>query len=143
MFRVILAAICLAASLCSASAQSSGDDSTTWSKPSVGGTIEPQDEDTFQPSGSEEILRHRDFAGKPCLTVSGYARPHTIDPNLYDDVVSLSNSCPRQISVKVCYYESEDCVLVDVPGSERKEVVLGMLPSIKDFKFEFREKFDD
>lgn len=144
MFRVILAAVCFAAFTCSASAQSSGDDSETSSKPSLDGAFGPlDDQNTFKPSGSEDILRHRDFAGKPCLTVAGFTRPHTIDPNLYDDVVSITNSCPRQISVQICYSGTEDCIMVDVPGSESKEAVLGMLPAMKDFSFEFREKFDD
>jgi hypothetical protein len=30
---------------------------------------------------------------------------------------------------------------MEVPGNERKEAVLGTLPSMKDFRFEFREKF--
>ena len=147
MFWVILAVIGLVVSTCSASAQSSGDSSETWSKPAYGGTVAPPDDDPsqnpFNASGSDEILRHRDFAGKPCLVLQGYARAHTIDPNLYDDVVSISNSCPRQISVRVCYYGTEDCISVDVPGTESKEIVLGMLPSMKDFRFEFREKFDE
>jgi hypothetical protein len=97
----------------------------------------------FKPSGPDEVLRHRDFAGKPCLTVNGFARAHTINPNLYDDVISISNSCPRSISVRVCYTGTEDCISVDVPGSEHKEAILGMLPAIKDFDFEFHEKFND
>lgn len=30
---------------------------------------------------------------------------------------------------------------MEVPGSGRKEAILGTLPAAKDFRFEFREKF--
>ncbi len=95
----------------------------------------------LQSSGDQEILRHRDFTGAPCLAVSGSAQPQIIDPDLSDDVITVTNSCPQQIALRVCYYESEDCVPMDVPGGERKEAVLGSSPSATGFRFEFREKF--
>lgn len=30
---------------------------------------------------------------------------------------------------------------MDVPGNERQEAILGIMPAEKDFRFEFREKF--
>lgn len=30
---------------------------------------------------------------------------------------------------------------MEVPGDEHKEAILGTMPSTKDFRFEFREKF--
>jgi hypothetical protein len=30
---------------------------------------------------------------------------------------------------------------MEVPGDERKEAILGTLPAMKDFRFEFRERF--
>jgi hypothetical protein len=32
-------------------------------------------------------------------------------------------------------------VPIEVPGAERKEAILGTLPGVPDFRFEFREKF--
>jgi hypothetical protein len=43
--------------------------------------------------------------------------------------------------MRVCYYESQECIPMEIPGGERKEAILGTLPSTKDFRFEFREKF--
>ena len=144
MFRIIVAAVCLVGVGCSASAQSIGDDSQSPAKPSFAGINGSSDYlQTFKPSSAGEILRHRDFAGQPCLIFEGFARPHTINPNLYDDVVAITNNCPRHISVRLCYTGNDDCISVDVPGSERKEAILGMLPAIKNFSFEFHEKFDN
>jgi hypothetical protein len=96
---------------------------------------------TFNPRGQTDILRHRDFAGKPCLTVSGTARPHIIDRTLYDHVIIASNVCPQHITIRVCYYRTENCIPMDISGGQRKEAILGTLPATKEFGFEFREKF--
>jgi hypothetical protein len=96
---------------------------------------------SLRASGNDEVLRHRDFAGEPCLAVTGFARRHADDPNLYDDVITVLNSCPQRIAMQVCYYESEECIPMDIPGGERKEAILGILPSVEDFRFEFHEKF--
>jgi hypothetical protein len=95
----------------------------------------------FEASGSTEVLRHRSPLGTPCLGVLGNSRPHTTNPNLYDHVVIVTNSCAQRIALRVCYYGTDECVAMEVPGNERREAVLGTLPSVKDFRFEFREKF--
>jgi hypothetical protein len=96
---------------------------------------------SFAPSGGDEILRHRDVYGKPCLLVTGSARARRFSPNLYDHVIAVVNSCHHRIVIRVCYYHSQDCIPMEIPGEERKEAILGTLPSTKDFRFEFREKF--
>jgi hypothetical protein len=114
------------------------------SRPTIGATEgiqAPSETSTFGASGSNDVLRHRNFAGRPCLAVGGYSRPHAIDPHLYDHVIAVTNSCPQQINMTVCYYNSSDCLTVQVPGDARKEAILGTMPSLKDFRFEFREKF--
>lgn len=116
----------------------------TLSAPVVGATDATTSSETppgFQASEGDEILRHRDFAGKPCLVVSGFVRAYAIDPKLYDDVIEVANSCPQRIAVKVCYYQSEDCIPIEVAGGESKEGILGTQPSPPDFRFEFQEKF--
>lgn len=92
-------------------------------------------------SGDAQSQRHKDFTGKLCLDVRGFARAHLVNKNLFDHVVSVQNSCPQQISLSVCYYQSDECVSLDVPGYDHKEVVLGILPAQSDFRFQFREKF--
>ena len=96
---------------------------------------------TFGASAGTEILRHRGPTGKTCLAIAGYARPHTTNPKLYDHVINVTNSCAQRIALRICYYRSQECISVEIPGNEHKEAILGTLPSVKDFRFEFREKF--
>lgn len=144
--RVALGSIWFLANACPASAQSvTSPPLEGLSGPTVGGTsgmrnglrIRP----SFGASSGVAVLRHRDFTGKPCLEINGFARPHISGSNLYDHVVNAINNCPQRIAMQVCYYHSDECVPVDIPGHEHKEVILGSLPSAKDFRFEFREKF--
>jgi hypothetical protein len=114
------------------------------SRPSIGGTQGigiPNEQPTFGASGDAQILRHRGPTGALCLAVGGFARPQTINPRLYDHVIVGVNSCAQQINVQVCYYQSQDCITMNIPGDDRKEAILGVMPAEKDFRFEFREKF--
>jgi hypothetical protein len=140
----LLLFVFLSASYSPAGAQGMSPSSEGLSRPQIGGTqgIEiPQEMPTFGASGGAEILRHRGPTGAPCLTVGGFARPYTINPNLYDHVVVAENSCAQQIDLQVCYYQTQDCIPMEVPGGERTEAILGIVPAEKDFRFEFREKF--
>jgi hypothetical protein len=144
MKRLAFVAFCVSAIFSLAHAQDALSPSSGSSGATVGGTLgirPPAARPTFGASGGNDIQRHRDFTGKPCLGVGGYARSRTLTPNLYDNVIVVVNSCPQRIALQVCYYHSQDCIPVEVPGGERKEAILGTLPASKDFRFEFREKF--
>ena len=95
---------------------------------------------TFGASFGPEILRHRSPAGSLCLSVVGYARSHLANSKVYDHVITAKNSCAQRITIQVCYYKSMECVPMEIPGGERKETVLGTLPGVSVFRFEFREK---
>ena len=127
----------------SAWAQNASSPFNNSSAPTYGGAgvAAPTQGLTIGASGATDVLRHRDFTGRPCLAVGGFARPETINPKLYDDVITVVNSCPKTIALKVCYYQSQDCIQMQVAGEEQKEAVLGTLPAVKTFQFEFREKF--
>ena len=142
MTRFLVAFLCLL-SAGTASAQDASTPFEAPSRPTTGGSISRPavPAPSFGPRGETEILRHRDFAGRPCLTVMGGARPHIIDRKLYDHVITASNACPQRIAIRVCYYRTDDCIRMEIPGRERKEAVLGTLPATKEFGFEFREKF--
>jgi hypothetical protein len=115
------------------------------SRPMLGGTNGlhiPAETRTFGSSGNTDILRHRDATGKPCVSIGGFSRPHIINEHLYDHVIVGVNTCAQRIKVQVCYYNSTSCVPLEVPGGERREVILGTQPAEKDFRFEFREKFN-
>jgi hypothetical protein len=144
MIRGALASIGLVVVIaCAAMAQNAPPPFEAPSSPILGGAgvAAPSQPPHFGASAGSEILRHRDFTGKPCLEVGGYARPHTVNTNLFDHVITVLNTCPQRIVIKVCYYRSEDCIPMELPGGERKEAILGTLPSTKFFRFEFREKF--
>lgn len=112
-------------------------------RPTTGGTTGNQIPPPRIITGSQntEILRHRDFAGNPCLSITGFARPHITNLNLFDHVIEIKNSCAQSIQTQVCYLGSRECVSMVVAGHASKQDILGTLPSIKDFQFEFRERF--
>jgi hypothetical protein len=139
-----LAAASIGVCAVAASAEDRTDSFSNWSASTVGETSGIRKQETlpgFRTSGDSKNLRHRDFTGKPCLTVTGFARAETTDPDLYDDMIAAQNSCPQHIVIQVCYYQSEECIPMDVPGDEQREAVLGSLPSTQEFQFEFREKY--
>ena len=142
MMRFIIAVLCLL-NVGYLSAQETSPPFQRPSAPTVGGTIpgSATQQPSFGPRGGTEILRHRDLTGKPCLTVTGSARQHIIDRNLYDHVITVSNACPQRITIRVCYYRTDDCIPMEIPGRERKEARLGAMPAVKEFGFEFRERF--
>jgi hypothetical protein len=142
MIRVTVTLICLSCAV-PASAQDAGGPFRNSSPPSPGGTIPNRAvaSPTFGPRAGTEILRHRDFAGKPCLAISGQSRSHVINPKVYDHVIIVSNACPQRIVIRVCYYRTQDCIPMEISGGERKEARLGSMPSVNGFDFEFRERF--
>jgi hypothetical protein len=115
----------------------------TLSGPTTGGTSNSSAAPPKIITGSQntDILRHRDFAGKPCLGIGGFARAHTGDSKLFDHVIEIKNNCSQSIRTQVCYLHTQECVTLEVAGHMTKQGTLGTLPSIKDFQYEFRERF--
>jgi len=143
MARIALTFTWLAVTSCVASAQSGTTPFEKSSRTVTGGVgvQVPVEAPAIGASKGTEILRHRGPTGNACLAVAGQARPHTINPKLYDHVIKVTNSCAQRIALQICYYRSQECISMEIPGGERKEAILGTLPSVKDFRFEFREKF--
>jgi hypothetical protein len=115
----------------------------TLGRPGFGGTFPGNSPPPRIITGSQdtEILRHRDFAGKPCLAIGGFARAHTSNANLFDHVIEIKNGCSQSIRTQICYLRTQECITMEVAGHMTKEGILGTLPSIKDFRYEFRERF--
>jgi hypothetical protein len=84
---------------------------------------------------------HMGPLGKPCLTIAGYAKPETVNKNIYQHWISAANNCGQIVRVRICYFETEDCIVMSVPPWDRKESVLGIFPALKRFKFEAKEQF--
>lgn len=114
------------------------------SAPTVGGTL-GMPAPTQGPSlfGREDlaIRRHKSAIGKECLTVSGVGRAKLANPHIFDHIILANNGCSLMIKVEVCYYQTDRCINVVVPGHTMKEAVLGIMPATRDFRFEFREQF--
>jgi hypothetical protein len=94
----------------------------------------------FAESDSVE-RKHRDFAGKPCLETGGVSRPLASNKRILNHSVSLDNHCAERIKAKVCYYKTDDCKDVDVPGNSRKEQVIGVFPAMQLFRYDVKEQF--
>jgi hypothetical protein len=107
----------------------------------AGGLPPPGNRSPIQSGQNIDILRHRDALRKPCLTVAGFPRRHSINKDLNEHVISASNSCGSPIKIRVCYYKSFECILMYVPGRGRKEAILGTPSSTYQFQYEFREIF--
>ena len=140
MGRAVLAGLCVV--LAGGAAAAQGLSPLTPSRPAFGGPsgIVPSAPPVIT-GASSDILRHRDPAGRPCLMVEGMARAHTLNSHLFDHVIAATNGCAQPIKVQICYFKSQDCVAMEVPGRTRKSRILGMLPAVKDFQFEFHERF--
>jgi len=109
----------------------------------VGGARSPSQLPLLNGSQDMAVKVHLDSTGKPCLTVKGEAKPQTINPNIFNHLILISSNCSLPIKLNVCYYHTKHCTLVVIPGYARKEATLGIMPAMKDFRFEYREQFDD
>ena len=115
------------------------------SRPAVGGTrgLPPPPQPRF--FGADQNLGvkvHLNAMGKPCVIVYGYPRAHAMNANIFDHVIFASNSCGQLIKMQVCYLKTQHCVLMEISGYQHKEALLGMFPGMKDFRFEYREQFE-
>jgi hypothetical protein len=85
--------------------------------------------------------RHMTPTGKPCLAIQGYAKQELVNKNIYQHLIRTANNCVQNIKVRVCYYNTDDCILVNVPPLERREDILGIFPALKRFQFQAKEQF--
>jgi hypothetical protein len=93
-------------------------------------------------AGSDSLApKHRDFGGKACLETSGVSRPLASNPRILNHAVVLDNHCVDRIKAKVCYYGTDECTDVEVPGNSRKEQVIGVFPAMQAFRYAVKEQF--
>jgi hypothetical protein len=85
--------------------------------------------------------RHMSPLGKACLTIQGYVKPELANKGIYQHLIKAVNDCGQNIKVQVCYYRTEDCVLMNVPPWESKTSILGIFPALKRFQFEAKEQY--
>lgn len=109
---------------------------------STGGLSIPEQSSPFAGIQSANAKAHMGPDGKPCLSVSGNSVPETLNPHIFKHMVIADNRCSIAIKVQVCYYESSDCTPLSAPPYGRGEAVLGIMPAMSQFRFEYREQFD-
>jgi hypothetical protein len=85
-------------------------------------------------------LWHRDSLGRPCLEIKAETRSQPATPNIFDHVVAVNNRCLERIKVKLCYYKSDRCYLVELAANQRKETILGTFPAMRYFRYEYQEQ---
>jgi hypothetical protein len=91
---------------------------------------------------SQGIRRHFGPSGRPCLTVRGEPRRESANPKLFEHIIAAVNECSRRIKLQACYYQTDHCIAMDIPPYGRDEAILGIMPSMNGFRFEFKEQFD-
>lgn len=106
---------------------------------------------------------HMSPLGKPCLALEGSVKAEAANspsifgstasrgqsdkPNalvaatIYEHLITATNSCTEKIKVKVCYYKTDDCIMIDVPSLGRKDAVLGIYPGLRQFRYQAKEQF--
>jgi hypothetical protein len=95
----------------------------------------------ISPVQDDIAKRHMSPLGRPCLAIQGYAKPELVNKNIYQHWIKAANSCGQAIRIKVCYYKTEDCILMSAPPYEKKDAMLGIFPALKRFQFEAKEQF--
>jgi hypothetical protein len=106
------------------------------------------------PTSSFGVKVHLDPVGKPCMKVSAYSHKQpnyrkifdpTLTPrsssNIFEHFISAQNHCSQPVKLKVCYYGSQSCVMLEVPGYDRREALLGVYPALADFRYQYVEQF--
>jgi hypothetical protein len=84
---------------------------------------------------------HLSPTGKACLSLYGHSKAQVINPKIFEHWVSATNGCGQTIKLQVCYSKTQDCIPMEVPPWGRKDAVLGIYPSLSDFRFEAKEQF--
>jgi hypothetical protein len=81
----------------------------------------------------------RDPFRKECLSMHSSSHAHVINPQVFDHMISATNSCFRVIKLRVCYFKTEHCIDMTVPSQQRKDAILGSYPALQMFRYTYVE----
>jgi hypothetical protein len=84
--------------------------------------------------------RHLTATGKPCIALESYATTQLINKKIYEHWIKASNICGQNVKIQVCYYKTNDCIIMNVPPWESENAILGIQPNMKEFQYEAKEK---
>ena len=113
---------------------------TVFGGPAVGQSPLPL-RGSIPPTQDGPIKHHMGPLGKACLAIEGYVKPELANKNIYQHLIKVANDCGQNIKVQVCYYKTQDCVLMSIPPWEHKTSILGIFPALKRFQFEAKEQY--
>lgn len=116
----------------------------TLSAPVTGGTKSSIENSTGIKANdlfSSSLRVHMSPARKPCISASAYSRTQIVNPNIYENVVILSNNCSQPIKLTLCYFASTNCIMHTVSSYRRQEAILGYSPGSQEFRYQYREHF--
>jgi hypothetical protein len=93
-----------------------------------------------RPHGPNHLKRyHFSSTGKPCIVLQPYTTVQSRNKKIYEHWINAINSCGQNIKIQVCYYKTNDCVVMNVPPWESKNSVLGIYAN-RDFQYDAKEK---
>lgn len=117
-----------------------------WSKPVFGSTPDlakpAQPNDLFGNDQDTVAGVHMSITGKPCVTVAAEAMPDQANPKNFFHMALAANACSQRILIEVCYYQTLTCSQLQLPPYGRKETMLGIMPAMKGFRYEYREQVE-
>jgi hypothetical protein len=153
-----LVAFLLSLAMCEASngQQLSAPPNTTPGRPIEGSTGGNQPQSPALSQLRPRVKVHQDAAGNPCVTVAAHSIPKTdfrkifgggqtsdgtdIKLKTFEHIISAHNHCALTVRLRVCYYGSQNCLPLDVPGHDDGEVSLGISPE-SGFHYQYTEQF--
>lgn len=122
--------------LCLASAQAQ-----TQSAPIIGGTGGLSTNSDYGRFETTKARRHLNPANRPCISVHGLSKPQIINNNVYEHILILENVCNQPIKLRMCYFQSTNCISATVNAYSRKQQILGYGSNAKDFRYAYIEEF--
>jgi hypothetical protein len=121
---------------------------------STGGTYRPNKLQSSDLNPSAKV--HKDAYGTPCVTVAAHSLPKTdfrkifsggqtsdgtdIKLKTFEHIISAHNHCALTVRLRVCYYGSQNCLPLDVPGHDDGQASLGISPE-SGFHYQYTEQF--
>jgi hypothetical protein len=125
-------------------------------RPIEGGTGANQAQSPALSQLRPRVKVHQDVAGNACVTVAAHSLPKAdfrklfgggqtsdgtdIKLKTFEHIISAHNHCGLTVRLRVCYYGSQNCVPLDVPGHDDGQVSLGISPE-SGFHYQYTEQF--
>jgi hypothetical protein len=113
------------------------------SPPILGGTpglAFPEQNDKFR-YGLGQPQQHKTVTGQPCVRANALIKPQIVNPQVFEHVLLIANSCSYPINLNACYYQSTTCMRITIAGYNRRQQTLGF-SSEKEFRYSYTEEFN-